>query len=98
MKNSTEEIDQIIKESLTKEEAQFYDDLDEQNLIQMFEDLFKTKQSWLIIIMNIVNLIAFVVFVYCLVQFINTYTVGFSRRTVLVNNDNDKGVFLDANG
>lgn len=72
MKNSTEEIDQIIKESLTKEEAQFYDDLDEQNLIQMFGGLFKTKQSWLIITMNIVNLIAFGVFVYCLVQFINT--------------------------
>jgi len=71
MKNNKEEIDQIIKESLTKEEAQFYDDLDEQNLLQMFGGLFKTKQSWLIVIMNIVNLVAFGFFIYCIVQFLN---------------------------
>lgn len=72
MKNNKEEIDQIIKDSLTKEEAQFYDELDEQNLLQMFGGLFKTKHSWLIVIMNIVNLVAFGVFIYCLVQFLNT--------------------------
>lgn len=72
MKNNKEEIDQIIKESLTKEEARFYDELDEQNLLQMFGGLFKTKQSWLIILMNIVNLVVFCFFIYCIVQFINT--------------------------
>ncbi|MET2984329.1 DUF6768 family protein [Aureibaculum conchae] len=72
MKNNKEEIDQIIKESLTSEEAQFYDELDEQNLLQMFGGLFKTKNSWLIIIMNIVNIIVFGLFIYCLIQFLNT--------------------------
>ncbi|MDY7395471.1 DUF6768 family protein [Aureibaculum sp. 2210JD6-5] len=72
MKNNNEEIDQIIKESLTKEEAQFYDELDEQNLLQMFGGLFKTKHSWLIILMNVVNLVVFGIFIYCIVQFLNT--------------------------
>ena len=72
MKNHKKERDQIIKESLTEEESKFYDELDEQNLLQMFGGLFKTKLSWLIIIMNIVNLIVFILFIYCLIQFLNT--------------------------
>ena len=79
MKNNKNEIDQIIKDSLTKEEAQFYDELDEQNLLQMFGGLFKTKQSWLIIIMNIVNLVVFGIFIYCLIQFLNTHLINSSQ-------------------
>ena len=33
MKNKIEKIDEIIKEALTKEEAKFYDELEEQKLI-----------------------------------------------------------------
>ena len=67
-----EEIDQIIKESLTQEEAKFYDELEEQNLLNQLGDLFKTKMGWLIVIMNIVNLVMFVLSIYCVVQFFNT--------------------------
>ena len=35
MKNNNEDIDKLIKETLTQEEAKFYDDLDEQNVFQM---------------------------------------------------------------
>jgi len=72
MKTNKEEIDQIIKETLTNEEAKFYDELDEQNLLQMLGGLFQSKHSWLIVIMNIVNIVMFVVSIYCVIQFLNT--------------------------
>ena len=72
MKTNKEEIDQIIKETLTNEEAKFYDELDEQSLLQMLGGLFQSKHSWLIVIMNIVNIVMFVVSIYCVIQFLNT--------------------------
>ena len=72
MKNNMEDIDDLIKESLTKEEVEFYNALDEQNLLEMVGGLFKTKIRWLMILMNIVQVIAFGLFIYCLIQFFNT--------------------------
>ena len=72
MKNNKEEIDQIIKDSLTKEEAAFYDELEEQNLLHQLGGLFKTKISWLIVLVNIVNIVLFVLSIYCVIQFLNT--------------------------
>jgi len=72
MRNNNEEIDELIKDSLTQEEAKFYDDLEEQNLIGQLGDLFKTKMSWLVVVMHVVNVVMLGLSVYCLVQFFNT--------------------------
>ena len=40
MKTNMEDIDQLIKETLTQEEAKFYDQLDEQNAFQMVSRAF----------------------------------------------------------
>jgi len=72
MKDNMEEIDKLIKETLTTEEAKFYDELEEQNLLGMVGGLFKGKLKWILILMNVVNIIAFVGFIYCVVQFVNT--------------------------
>jgi hypothetical protein len=72
MKNKMEEIDKLIKESLTKEEAQFYDQLDEQGMLASVGGLFRSKHRGILIMMNIVNLISFILFVYCVVQFLGT--------------------------
>ena len=72
MKNNTKDIDKLIKETLTQEEAKFYDELDEQNLLQMLGGVFKGKLGWIVIIMNIVTFFVFGVFVYCAVRFFNT--------------------------
>ncbi len=72
MRKEFEEVDLLIKEALTKEEAKFYDSLDEQNLLQMFGGIFEGKNKWIVIMMNIVNLIVLGLFVYCIVQFFNT--------------------------
>ena len=68
MKNKMEDIDKLIKETLTQEEAKFYDELDEQNLFQMLGGLFKGKNSWLALIMNIINALVFGLLIYCIIQ------------------------------
>lgn len=68
MKNNMEDIDKLIKETLTKEEAKFYDDLDEQNIFQMLGGLFKGKNSWLTFFMNFMTAIVFGLLIYCIIQ------------------------------
>ena len=72
MKNNIEEIDLIIRETLTQEEAKFYDELDELNLFSKIWGTFKGKGGWLIVIMNIISILALIFFVYCIVQFFDT--------------------------
>jgi len=72
MKNNMEDIDQLIKETLTQEEAKFYDGLEQQGLFGMIRNLFTGKNSWFIITMNIVNLIFLGLFIYSLIQFFKT--------------------------
>jgi hypothetical protein len=72
MKNNIEEIDKLIKETLTKEEAKFYDELDEQNILQMVLGLFKGKNKWIMLLMNFMTLIFFALFIYCVVEFFET--------------------------
>ena len=68
MKNKMEDIDKLIKETLSEEEAKFYDELEEQNLFQMLGGLFRGKNSWLVLIMNIMNVLAFGLLIYCIIQ------------------------------
>ena len=65
MKREIDEIDEMIKEALSKEEAKFYDELGEQNIIEKLGGVFKGKMAWLSIIMNVVNLIIFGLLIYC---------------------------------
>lgn len=72
MRKEYEEIDQLIKEALTEEEAKFYDSLDEQNVFQMIFGVFDGKNKWIMVLMNIVSFAALGFFIYCTVQFFNT--------------------------
>lgn len=69
MKNNREDIDTLIKETLTREEAKFYDELEEQNVFEMIGGLFYGKNKWIMILMNIMTLVFFGLFVYCTIQF-----------------------------
>ena len=69
MKTKMEDIDKLIKETLTEEEAKFYDNLDEQNVLQMVLGLFKGKNKWIMYMMNVMTLVFFGLFIYCIVQF-----------------------------
>ena len=72
MKTNIEDIDQLIKDTLTQEEAKFYNELNEQNLFQMMGGLFQGKLKWIFVYMNIIMLAIFGLLVYCAIQFFNT--------------------------
>ncbi|WP_204345887.1 DUF6768 family protein [Psychroserpens algicola] len=72
MKTQMDDIDQLIKDTLTEEEAKFYDDLEEQNVLGMLGGLFTGKNKWIIILMNIMTLVFFGLFLYCVVNFFDT--------------------------
>lgn len=69
MNKEREKIDELIKETLNEEEAKFYDELEEQNLIGKLGEVYKGKIGWLAMIMNVVLLVIFGLFIYCIVQF-----------------------------
>lgn len=66
---TTEEIDALIKETLTQEEAKFYQELEEQSIWQMVWGLFDGKNRWIMFAMNIMTLVFFSLFVYCVWKF-----------------------------
>ena len=72
MKTNMEDIDQLIKDTLTQEEAKFYDELEEQNVYQMIIRTFRGKNKWLIVIMNIMTLTFWGRAIYGTIQFFNT--------------------------
>ncbi|AXT20242.1 hypothetical protein D7030_03770 [Flavobacteriaceae bacterium AU392] len=72
MKTNIEDIDQLIKDTLTQEEAKFYDELDEQNVFEMLGGLFQGKNRWFMYMLNFVTLLFFGFFVYCVIQFFKT--------------------------
>jgi hypothetical protein len=75
MKNNMSEIDQLIKDTLTKEEAAFYASLEEQGLFEMVTGLFRGKNAWFLITINIMIFIFLGLLVYCCIQFFNAASV-----------------------
>ncbi|WP_317047343.1 DUF6768 family protein [Tenacibaculum sp. E3R01] len=67
--NNIEDIDKLIKETLSEEEAKFYEELEEQNMFQMVGGLFQGKNKWIMYLMNIMTLVFFGLFVYCTIHF-----------------------------
>ena len=72
MKTNMEDIDKLIKEALSQEEAKFYDELDEQNVLEMLGGLFKGKNSWIMYVMNFMTLVFFAAFILCVTNFFDT--------------------------
>jgi len=72
MKKENEKIDELIKGALTKEEAVFYDELEEQSFFEKLGEVHKGRSGWLAIVMNIIHVLFFIAFVYCIVHFFNT--------------------------
>ena len=72
MKTNKNNIDELIREALSEEEAKFYDELDEQNLFQMVGGLFTGKLKWIMVMINIVMVGFFVLLIYCAIEFFKT--------------------------
>ena len=68
MKHTDQQIDKIIQESLSKEEAQFYAQLGEQNLLEMSLGVFQGKNKLVYIITVILSFAIFALFLYLSIQ------------------------------
>ena len=60
-----QEIDQLIKESLSKVEAEFYNELEEEGLWKKIGRLYTGKFGWMAILTAIVHTIVVAIAVYC---------------------------------
>lgn len=69
MKDENEEIDQMIKSALSRDEAVFYDNLKEQNLLEMVGGLFKGKLRWVHMMNILVTSLFVATAIYCLINF-----------------------------
>jgi len=62
-------IDKLINEALSAEEAVFYNELDEQGFPEMITGLFSGKLKWLTLLTTFFMLLIFAGGVYCAIQF-----------------------------
>lgn len=69
MKTNKEEIDELIHQALSEDEAKFYDQLGEQSILEMVGGLFQVRLKWITALMMIIMTILFVIGVFSLVQF-----------------------------
>ena len=72
MNTEDQKIDQLIRESLTQEEAVYYDQLDEKNLLQEFGGIFKGRYAWMGVVTGIMTLVFLGLCVYAAIQFAAT--------------------------
>jgi len=73
MKTKYEEIDELIHQVLSKEEAEFYDKLEEdQTIYHMITGLFTGAFKWPAIFSAIITLVFLIVGVYSVIQFFDS--------------------------
>jgi len=66
------DIDDLITQSLNKENTKFYDNLDEPSILETFYSIFKGKNRWVMIFSIIIALILIAFTIYALVAFFNS--------------------------
>ena len=64
MNTENEKIDALIREALSKEEAAYYEKLDEQNVMEQFVGLYRGKNSWLNLVVTVFILICLGIGIY----------------------------------
>lgn len=70
-----EEIDKLITDSLNKDEAEFYNTLDEENVFQMWSSVYTGKNRWIAIVQSVfITIFAFAA-IYCGYMFFTVETM-----------------------
>ena len=82
MNKEREKIDELIKETLNQEEAKFYDELEEQNLFGKLGGIYKSKLGWLVVIMNIAQVVFVGLLIYCIVQFFQSFDADATHELI----------------
>ena len=76
MKKSDKELDQLIQQALSREEAEYFDQLGEQNIPQQLIGLFKGKNSWMNVIVFILNIVVLAVAIWTFTEMLRTEVIG----------------------
>ena len=71
MNKSDKEVDELIHQALSKEEAAYFDKMGEQNIPQQVFSLFQGKNKWMNVLMVFMNLAVFAVAVYTFLNMLN---------------------------
>ncbi len=71
------DIDDLIKQTLSKEDAEFYNNLDEPSILEAFNDLFKGKNKRLSISLLIFSVTLLIITIFTLVKFLNAETTEY---------------------
>ncbi|MFY0593138.1 DUF6768 family protein [Roseivirga sp.] len=75
MSKSDKEIDQMIHEALSKEEAEYFDKMGEQNIPQQLFSLFKGKNWWMNVLMVIMNVVVLAIAVYTFIHMLDAEVI-----------------------
>lgn len=70
-----EEIDKLITDSLSKEDAQFYNQFDEEDVFESWFGVYKGKQGWIAVVQTVVIFVSTIFAVYFGYRFFTGETV-----------------------
>lgn len=62
-------IDELIKEALQEEDAEFYRKIEEPSMLELLADVYKGKQKWIAISGSIITIVFLFLMIYCAVEF-----------------------------
>ena len=68
MNTNLKHLESRLRESLSEEDARYFDELKEQSLFNMISGLFKDKLAWIMVLLVIANVAVFILLVYAVVQ------------------------------
>lgn len=70
------DVDTLIREALSQEEAEFFDRLGEPSVPEMLSDAFRGRHWWLNVLGGLLTLAAVIATFYCAVRFFGTVDLG----------------------
>ena len=66
------DLDNLIRDALSQEEAELFDRLGEPSLPEMVSDAFRGRSSWLMWLTGLVTAVFFGLSIYCAIRFLGT--------------------------
>ncbi len=75
METKENNIDDLIRKSLSEEEAKFYSELDEPSIWESFTSIFKGRNRWITYYSMLIVIGLTIFSVYALLQFLNVETI-----------------------
>lgn len=76
MDKSEKELDQLIQQALSREEAEYFEQLGQQNLPQQLIGLFRGKNSWMNIVISIMHLVVLGIAAWTFTEMLKTEVMG----------------------